>query len=224
MIKRGIWWQFSQASLKIVPENKRDINLLYGVIGKKTSDTKLLSEREILADSLLPSHIQNVSGGTGRAQPPSTRPFWYKRTVCLAQNYLNSSILLPVMEFDVSVGLRRGRRGEDAVGELCCMVSGMAAREMCPRAGWVTWQRAALLHCCLKGKHSKSCFLCGSRTTTVWWEREGNASSGARHQMHIRAFLLAAMQPTWDKSHRESLAGVKPAGCSRNYSLLSFKF
>lgn len=40
-----------------------------------------------------------------------------------------------MMELDVSVGQGWGGRGEDAAGELCRMVSGMAAKEMCPRAG-----------------------------------------------------------------------------------------
>lgn len=45
---------------------------------------------------------------------------------CVALNYLNSSILLPMMNLDVSVGQGCGGGGEDAAGELCHMVSGMA--------------------------------------------------------------------------------------------------
>lgn len=45
------------------------------LLESKIFDTKLLSEQEILADSLLASHLYSTSGGTGGAQPPSTKPF-----------------------------------------------------------------------------------------------------------------------------------------------------
>lgn len=186
-------------------KQKRDLFFYMVLMKSKISDTKLLYEQEILADSLLLCHLYSVSGDTGGAQPPSTKPFWYKRTVCLALIYLNSSVLLPMMDLDVSVGQGWGGWGEDAAGELCCIFSGMAAKAMCPRAGWVTLQRAAVLHCCLKGKHFKSCSLCGSQTT-IWWEREGTTSSGASCTLH-QGFPACCHAAHMGQSHRETLQG-----------------
>lgn len=183
------------------------------LLESKTSDTKLLSEQEILADSLLPSHLYSISGGTGRAQPPSTKPFWYKRTVCIALNYLNSSVLLPAMGLDVSAGQGWGRRERM---QLESSATWFLERQWkrCAQVQAVTSQRAAVPHCCLKEKHFKSCSLRGSQTT-VWWEREGITSSGASCTLH-QCFPACCHAAHMGHSHRESLAGMKPARCSRN--------
>lgn len=50
----------------MIPENKREIYFFYmELLESKTSDAKLFSEQEILADSLLPSHLYSISAGTG---------------------------------------------------------------------------------------------------------------------------------------------------------------
>lgn len=129
------------------------------LLESKTSVTKLLSEQEILADSLL---LYSISGGTGRAQPPSAKPLRYKRTVCVALNYLNSSVLLPMMDLDVSVG-QDGEEGEMMQLESSATWFLEWQQKRCAQGQAVTSQRAAVPHCCFKGKHFKSC-----SQTTVW--------------------------------------------------------
>lgn len=134
----------------MIPENQRDI-FLYGVTGKQN----IWHQAFIWAGDFNwfftgQSPIQHI--WRHRRSTASLNKTLLIKEDCLCSTELSEQFYLAAWDgLDVSVGQGWGGWGEETAGELCCIISGMAAQEMCLRAGWVTLQRAAVLQCCFKG-------------------------------------------------------------------------
>lgn len=167
-----------------MPENKREVwfFFLYGVTGKQNIwHQAFLWAGDFSWFFIAQLPIQHL--WRHRKSTASLNKTLPMQKDCVALNYLNSSVLLPVMDLDVSEDVEEGERMQ--LESSAAWFLEWQQRDV-PKGRLSHFAESCCAHSCLKGKHFKSCSLCGSQTT-VWWETEaskGIKSSGAICTVH----------------------------------------
>lgn len=136
VIKKWVWWQqFLRVILETIPENKINIYFLKRNITWNCWKAKQLTASFSLSRFSLILYCPVTYRVALEAQVEHDLPQQDPsdmRTICTTLSYLNSSISLPIIDFDASVGQGWGCRGKGAAGKLWLLVSWRAAKDTCP--------------------------------------------------------------------------------------------